>query len=359
MRLLLFNLLTDADDPILGFTSSWIRELARQVDAIDVLTMQTGNVVVPGNVRVYSVGKEKNYSEPRRALEFYRRLWKLLCSHKYEACFAHMMPLFASMGAPLLRIKRIPIVLWYAHKSVTPTLRLATFLVDRVVSASVESFRIDTPKVRIIGHGIDTERFVPPESRYEKKRLFTLLSVSRLAPVKQIDLVIEAVALLKQRHPDLAMSLLIAGTALTEADRSYAAVLEKQVRRQALEDRVQFIGGVSFQEIVPYYQQADCFLNMSRTGSIDKNVLEAMSCEVPVIANPIYTDILGGELASSWIVAWDAEQIAQRVRVLTEMPARERTQLGKQLRGIVIRDHNLRRLCERLLDQFRELRSAV
>ncbi|PIE32006.1 hypothetical protein CSA56_16765, partial [candidate division KSB3 bacterium] len=145
MRLLLFNLLTDADDPILGFTSSWIRELARQVDAIDVLTMQTGNVVVPGNVRVYSVGKEKNYSEPRRALEFYRRLWKLLCSHKYEACFAHMMPLFAAMGAPLLRIKRIPIVLWYAHKSVTPTLRLATFLVDRVVSASVESFRIDTP----------------------------------------------------------------------------------------------------------------------------------------------------------------------------------------------------------------------
>ena len=66
MRLLLFNLVTDLDNPTQGFNTGWIRALARRVEFIHVITMRAGHVEVPGNVRVYSVGKEKGYSEPRR-----------------------------------------------------------------------------------------------------------------------------------------------------------------------------------------------------------------------------------------------------------------------------------------------------
>ena len=62
IRLLWFNLATDADDPILGFTTSWIRAVAERIEFLHVITMRAGRVDVPGNVRVYSVGKEKNYS---------------------------------------------------------------------------------------------------------------------------------------------------------------------------------------------------------------------------------------------------------------------------------------------------------
>ncbi len=78
MNLLLFNLATDADDPILGFTTGWINRLAPHYEHIDVITMRVGRLAVAPNVRVYSVGKERGYGEARRALEFYRLLIGLL-----------------------------------------------------------------------------------------------------------------------------------------------------------------------------------------------------------------------------------------------------------------------------------------
>src|SRR5262245_53966635 len=108
--LLLFNLATDSQDPVLGFTTQWIRALATKVGFIDVVTMRSGHLDVPDNVRVYSVGKEKGYSEPRRAAEFYRILLALIRRREIDGCFSHMMPLFSAMAGPILRMRRIPLV---------------------------------------------------------------------------------------------------------------------------------------------------------------------------------------------------------------------------------------------------------
>ena len=105
MHLLLFNLATDADDPLLGFTTSWIRAIARRVTSIHVITMRSGRCDLPDNVTVYSVGKEKGYSEPRRVLEFYRHLFSILGNHPIDACFCHMIPAFVFLAGPLLKAK--------------------------------------------------------------------------------------------------------------------------------------------------------------------------------------------------------------------------------------------------------------
>src|SRR5215207_4259185 len=114
MRLLLFNLVTDADDPILGFTSRWISALAGRVESVDVVTMSAGRLELPANVRVFSVGKERGYGEPRRVVEFYRHLFRLTRGGRIDGCFSHMMPLFSAMAAPVLRARGIPLVTWFA-----------------------------------------------------------------------------------------------------------------------------------------------------------------------------------------------------------------------------------------------------
>src|SRR5215470_18126068 len=98
MRLLLFNLATDAEDPILGFTTRWIAAMARRVEFIHVITMRAGTIEVPENVRVYSVGKEKGYSEARRAMEFYRYLFRVLRGDRIDVCFSHMIPIFTILA---------------------------------------------------------------------------------------------------------------------------------------------------------------------------------------------------------------------------------------------------------------------
>lgn len=356
MRLLLFNLATDADDPILGFATGWIAALAEQVEYIDVITMRSGKIAVPQNVRVYSVGKEKGYSEPRRAIEFYRILGKLLFCQQYDACFAHMMPLFAVMAAPFLRLKKIPTVLWYAHKSVNPMLRLATFLVDRVVTASPESFRIPSSKVRVIGHGIDTEKFVPAEDRSLTNSPFTILTVGRLSPIKRVELLIEAIALLRAKKPDMSLCLKIVGGPARESDKCYEAELKSKVEHYQLQNHLFFVGSIPFPQVVNYYQQADCFVNLYPTGGMDKAVLEAMSCELfVVVVNQTFIRVLGTALANTWVIDWDAEQLCDRLLSLAEMSEIERRQLGKQLRNIVVQEHNLTELCLQLV---RELKSV-
>ena len=133
MRLLWFNLATDVDDPVLGFTSRWIQAIATKVERIHVITMRAGRIELPENVRCDSVGKEAGYSRPRRIVEFYRILLEVLRNEPVDACFSHMFPLFTVLAAPLLRPKGVPIVTWYAHPSLTLQLRLAHRLSDQMV----------------------------------------------------------------------------------------------------------------------------------------------------------------------------------------------------------------------------------
>ena len=110
MRLLCLNLAIDVNDPVLGFATHWICAFAKRVEQIHVITMRRGSVRLPSNVQVYSVGKEKGYSEPRRAFEFYRLLRYILSDNQIDVCFSHMIPIFTILAAPVLRRRRIPIV---------------------------------------------------------------------------------------------------------------------------------------------------------------------------------------------------------------------------------------------------------
>ncbi len=354
LRLLWFNLITDADAPVQGFATDWINALAPRCTAIDVLTMQAGRIRVADNVRVFSVGKEKGYSDARRALEFYRILTKLLREGRYDACFAHIQALFAIMGAPLLKPRGIPITLWYAHKAVTPKLRLAEKLVNHVVTPSPESFRISSPKTLVIGHGIDTRAFTPAEP---VSGPFTMTTVSRIAPVKRLETIIAAAHLLRQGGCEF--RLRIVGNV---QDETYAQRLYRQVADCDLTGVIEFAGEVAHYQIAREYQRAHLMLNVSATGSIDKAVLEAMACGLPVItANEAFRAPLA-QWSDQLLVPLDApEELAAKIGAIMALPPDARRALGQDLRAIVVRDHSLERLADRLMSILhadREMHSA-
>ena len=55
------------------------------------------------------------------------------------------------------------------------------------------------------------------------------------------------------------------------------------VREKKLENSIEFLGGVPYQEIRRFYQESDLLVNLSPTGGMDKVVLEAMACGIPVL----------------------------------------------------------------------------
>lgn len=156
-RLLIICQNVDESDDILGFFVSWIREFARVYEAVTVITLSRGNDVLPSNVTVHSLGKERGAGKALQAVRLVRFLWAEVRRH--DAVFAHMSPIFGIIAWPFTFIWRRKLLLWYLHRSVTMKLRLAIAASDVCVTADAASLSIRSGKIQSIGHGIDTQSF--------------------------------------------------------------------------------------------------------------------------------------------------------------------------------------------------------
>lgn len=352
MRILWFNLATDCDDPILASGARWIDEVARRVERVDVVTMRQGRTIPRDNVRVHSVGKEKGYSELRRALEFYVALCRVRRAGPIDVCFAHMMPVFAAMAAPILKPSRVPIVLWYAHPSLNPVLRLAHHAADRVVTSLPSSYPYRRDKVEVIGQGIDTELFSPAPDVASNEAPF-FLSVGRLSPCKDYGTLLEAGALLRRRTARQ-FRMVIVGSPAVPSDNRYAEWLRSEVGRLRLEGIVSFVPAMPARDLPAWYRRAAACVNLTASGSGDKVVFEAMSCgRICFVANDGFRDVLGhhdGELRFPY---QDAAALADRLEWGLSLSVRDRGEIGRELGEHVHAHHSLSRLAAKLEEVLR------
>jgi glycosyltransferase involved in cell wall biosynthesis len=124
------------------------------------------------------------------------------------------------------------------------------------------------------------------------------------------------------------------------------------VRAAGLDARVTLHGAVPYRDVPALYRRATALVSASRTGSVDKVVLEAMACERPVLtcndAFPRLLAELGAEARALGFPPGDAGALAQRVGDLLDRPEAERAELGRRLRRIVARDHEVDALMGRL-----------
>ena len=350
MRLLLFNLATDADDPVLGFTSAWIRALAARCASVDVVTMRAGRIEMPDNVRVHSVGKEHGHSVPRRVAGFYRVLFRALRHSRIDACFSHMMPAFSVLGGPVLRARGIPLVTWYAHPSLTPTLRIAHHLSDRMVASLPSAYPYRRDKLTVVGQGIDTSLFSPGDGGSDPP---LVLCVGRLSPIKDHPTLIEAAARLSAAGERFQVA--VVGGPASPRDAPYVRDLRAQAEARGVGGIVDWVGPVRPSELPDWYRRCAAHVNLTRTGSGDKSALEAMSCARPsVLANEGFRDVLGPHAERLWFPRGDAAALAERLRGLLRLTAPERSAIGADLRARVVQGHGLDRLAGRLVEILRE-----
>lgn len=340
-RLLIFNLRTDIDDHILGFTTRWINALAPYYGAVDVLTTHAGKIAVAENVRVYSAGREQGGGKIQRITAFYGTLARLLLRYRYDACFAHMQPLFAALGAPLLALRGVPITTWYTHRERTRQLEWATRFSHRVVTAVPSSFPISTPKLRPLGHGIETDFFAPAAQRAARPRI---VQVARLTAIKHQHILLQAAQALD-------CEVVLIGDLPDGYGGEYKQRLHALVDELDMRERVTFAGAQTPEQVRDWYQSAAAAVNLSPVGLFDKAALESMSCAVPtLVSNPAFEPLLGAYRAQLLVSAPDdVEGVRERLRGLLALSEAQREQIGEHLRGQVIAQHSLQSLIRKLI----------
>lgn len=348
MNLLIFNLRVDRDHTALGFTTDWINELARHFEHVTVITMYRGHLAVAGNVEVLSAGLERGWSKARRTLEFYRHLLAVLRRRRYDCCFSHMMPLFTLLAGPVLRWRGVPSALWYAHNHRPAILPLATMFAERALASTRTAFPLETAKLRVVGQGIDTHRFRPPTAD-DAGATLRLISVGRFSRIKNIDVMIRALAHLHRAQPALPVSLSLIGEALSEADRAYVSECRELARGLGVEPLVAWEGPVPFARIHEAYHTGDVFLSANDNG-LDKAILEAMASGLAVVAmHPALAEPLGPYFAP------DDASFTRALERIALLRPRERKDMGLALRDYVGREHGLGQLGARIADELKAL----
>lgn len=345
----------DRSDPLLGVVGDWVGALARRFDGVDVIAQRA-----PGGagwrlrardgvgIRVATMGKETGAGRIGQLVAMQASLAQALPGAR--AVFIHMVPRYAVLAAPLARIFRVPIILWYAHGNVDRALRMAVPLVHRILTPTRDSFPIDgarDPRVRArlsnIGHGIDTARYSPDDLTEPVPGL--VVSAGRLSPVKRHEVVMRELAPI----PPDRWSLRVVGAPLHDADAAYRVRLDTEAGSLGVADRVTLVGAVPFDRMATEYRSAWVLAHTSRTGSLDKVVLEAAACGVPVVSTAPSSRAILGPFGDE-LLASDDRAFGERLRAVLGWSATRREQVGKALRAAVVAGHGLDHWADRVAD---------
>lgn len=346
MKLLFITQVVDDRDAVLGFLPTWLRELAARVEQLTVVTFQAGTLPqLPPNVEVRSLGREKGHGAAKILWYLRRELRRAVRERGCDAVLTHMVPKYAVLARRLAVPEEIPQFLWYTHAGVNRWLRWSEPLVRKIFTASPESLRIETTKRVVTGHGIDTSFLRPEAGAAVPGRLLT---IGRFTPSKDVETMVRGLAAL--RAAGVPATLEVVGDGLVPSDAEYRRQMEALVDKLSIREFVQFRGAIPYREIPPVYRRAWVFLSASRTGSVDKAVLEAMACGVPVLtSNDSFVRILGEEYRFS---DRGVEELAAKAKSLLLCSEAERARRGAELRGIVERDHAVGPLMARLVREM-------
>jgi glycosyltransferase involved in cell wall biosynthesis len=331
-KILLICQKVDEKSDVMSPFLQWILEFNRQVKQVTVITQYEGKHSLPKEIKVLSLGAEKGYSKVRQVA----RYKKLIVQERknYDYVWSHMIPHYFVVGAPIFKIFGKKMYLWYTHKSVSQTLRIAHALVDGVFTGSESSFRMKSNKVLVTGQGVNTDLFLPPKKKRNSKTT-RMVTASRLSPIKNIHLMIEAVH--KLNNEDLVFD--IYGSPATKENEKYLQELKALIKKYKLEKKVSLKGPVSNTELPKLYLNYDLFINLSDTGSMDRAIPEAMACDMKILCSNV---AVKDQLRKENFVRTEVSEIVKKLNFLIHKEQ-------KSYRDLAIKQHSLKRLVKLMI----------
>lgn len=177
-------------------------------------------------------------------------------------------------------------------------------MADRVVAATQAElaqlqwlYQADTRKIVVIPPGVDLSRFYPIPADEAKEAIGVntcnrmLLFVGRIEPLKGIDTLIQAIAIMRHAgklDEDVCLAV-IGGETDTSPENVGKEMSHLHEMRQhyELDDFVTFLGQRSQETLPYYYSAAEAVVLPSVYESFGMVALEAMACGTPVVASEV------------------------------------------------------------------------
>lgn len=200
--------------------------------------------------------------------------------------------------------------------------------------------------IHVIRNGADFEDMQNVEL-CESVRSPSILFVGHLAKIKGVNLLLEAIPIIKKVFPDV--HVYIAGSGPDEGK------LRKLVQKLNIEENVEFLGFVQGDLKYSYYKSADIFVLPSLWDSAPVVLPQAMICGRPIVASNVggIPDMVENGETGVLFEPGNVEQLAEKLTILLQ--DRElREEMGKA-GAERVKEFTWEKIAERTVGVYREI----
>lgn len=209
----------------------------------------------------------------------------------------------------------------------------------------------ETGRIWVVPNGVDVDKFSMMPREEARRRLGLdehkryLLYVGRLVPVKGLDLLLNAAAIVLKHRPDI--DLLLVGDGYERAN------LQRLAEQLGIAQRVRFVGSQPHDRIALWMNVGDVFCLLSHKEGLPTVLIEALACGTPVVATAVggIPEIVADGQVGRLVHSRNPEEAATRILEVLDADW-DRGQL---------RQHAMRfsyeRVMERLLEMYRSVMS--
>jgi len=264
-----FTIYLGEKNPPLNHTRFWVEAFGPYFTTINVYAthLQKDFKFEAPNLKSVETG---GGSFVKRTVAIGRLLWitrNILRSKSKNVCLFHMTTRSLLIMAPILRLFRVPIFLWYSHQARPLSLKLTLPLIDLIFSPTNRTFPINTDKVFATGHGLVLSNRKEEFEIKENQKKGNILVIGRVARVKRIENLLIAASKLPRGN----ISIECIGPI---QDPPYLEQLKELARRNNLVFRhVDAMG----KEALNDYMTKRTLVYSGTQGSADKAPLEAVA----------------------------------------------------------------------------------
>jgi len=225
-------------------------------------------------------------------------------------------------------------------------------------------YGITSEKLEVVYNGVDVEYFKPANKR-ERSRIREklgirddapfLLYVGHLSPRKGIRFLLKAVPEVLSEFPNATFAL-VGGTPKFVKRKDYLQTWIGMAEKLKVQRNVLFLGEVGHNETLTYYQAADVFVFPTLYEGLAKALLEAMACELPIVATKIggNGDAIANGKNGFLVNPYDSEELSSAVIEVLSNPSFGE-QLGKNARQTACRSFTWEGVAKRIHSVYEEV----
>ena len=343
----IFNLELDLNSTVLAAGHDWVREFANHAAKINVISTHIGKVDLPGKVSYIELGGGNPFARVLAIIRLMRLLPGLWRSRHESVVFHHMSPkTVLIMGLPI-RIMGIPQGLWYSHSKNSLQFQLAKTIVNYVFTSIKGAAPGFSKKFRFIGHGISESRFIRKTKRWEKQQ-GEILCVGRVSPVKKIEVLLDALLVVRSHKAQDGVSIKICGSFEPQSD--YFKHLS--ARANKLENHIEFVGPVIYTNIHKFFRNADFFFS-GTPASVDKAVIEAAFSGCLILSeNRAALELTGMHRAWTEVLHDSPSDLFNQLQTLTRLTPKKKDEMREIVWSTSLSNNKISGTIEQILLQL-------